>query len=143
MIQSKLTKTLHLNLIKYWFEYILKGVGITTKDFKRVEYREITPYWCSKLLTFNGEHYKREWWLNEFFEIDGHKSKISEIIENLQLFTEFKKYKNITFSNGYAKSRPQFIIELNNIEIGVGKKRWGAEKDKQYFCLNLGNVINN
>ena len=44
----------------------------------------------------------------------------------------------IVFSNGYAKNRPQFEIELLNIEIGIGILEWGAEPHKKYFILKLG-----
>jgi hypothetical protein len=50
--------------------------------------------------------------------------------------------QTITFSNGYAKDRDQFVIELKYIAIRGGLKEWGAEKGKVYFCLHLGNIIN-
>jgi len=49
--------------------------------------------------------------------------------------------KTITFSNGYAKDRDQFVIELKYITIRTGIIEWGAEKGKVYFCLHLGNII--
>jgi len=40
-------KTLHLNLYRKYFDAILKGD-------KKIEYREITPYWSKRL---EGRHY--------------------------------------------------------------------------------------
>ena len=39
--------TLHLNLIRHWFDMVYAGI-------KEEEYREITPYWCSRFLLHNG-----------------------------------------------------------------------------------------
>jgi len=39
---------LHLTLMKKWFDQILTGI-------KRVEYREIKPYWTTRLLDKNGK----------------------------------------------------------------------------------------
>lgn len=38
--------TLHLNLIKQYFDLHLNG--------KNEEYREVTPYWIKRLMLFNG-----------------------------------------------------------------------------------------
>ena len=48
--------------------------------------------------------------------------------------------ETITFSNGYKKDRPQFVIELLYISIRTGLIDWGAEKGKLYFVLHLGDV---
>ena len=53
-----------------------------------------------------------------------------------------KKYKYITFRNGYARNAPQFTIELKSITPSTGKPEWGAEEGKTYFVLLLGNIIN-
>ena len=55
---------------------------------------------------------------------------------------EFKKFNTITFSNGFAKDRDQFQIQLKGIEIGEGKPEWGATPGVKYFVLKLGKVIN-
>lgn len=52
-------------------------------------------------------------------------------------------YDAILFKNGYSKNAPRFTIELKGIRIGTGKSEWGAEKDKKYFVLELGEIINN
>jgi len=49
--------------------------------------------------------------------------------------------KTITFSNGYSKDRPQFIIEIIDIRIGKGKVKWGADQDDIYIIIYLGKII--
>lgn len=44
-------KVLHLNLMKNWFDQILKGT-------KKIEYREIKSYWTKRLFSQNGEAIK-------------------------------------------------------------------------------------
>ena len=47
----------------------------------------------------------------------------------------------ITFSNGYAKDRPQFVIKIKEIEKNTGKTFWGAELGKRYYVFHLGEII--
>jgi len=53
----------------------------------------------------------------------------------------FKKFDTITFSNGYAKDRPQFEIELKGIKIKKEKCRWGIVPGEAYFILKLGEIL--
>lgn len=48
----------------------------------------------------------------------------------------------ITFSNGYAKNRPQIVVELLYISIRPGLVEWGAVKGENYFVLHLGKILN-
>ncbi len=50
-------------------------------------------------------------------------------------------FTTITFSNGYAKDRPQLVIAIESITTGQGKREWGAEKGKEYIIIKLGNII--
>ncbi len=47
----------------------------------------------------------------------------------------------ICFSNGYRKDRRQMLIKCKGLHVGYGKSEWGAEPDKQYFILSLGEKI--
>ena len=107
-------KTLHLNLKKKWFDMILSGEKIQ-------EYREIKDYWILRLFINYREYFTVQ--KNNGIQTSPH-------------------HQTITFSNGYSKNRPQFEIELDSIEIGKGYESWGAEKDKDYFILNLGDMVN-
>lgn len=50
-------------------------------------------------------------------------------------------YKTITFSNGYSKTRPQFVIEIKEILCGFGNPDFGAPKDKKVFIIKLGDIV--
>ncbi len=52
-----------------------------------------------------------------------------------------KNVQTVTFSNGYAKTRRQMVVELQYIAIRQGIAEWGAVKGKVYFVLHLGRVI--
>ena len=121
-------KTLHLNLKRKWFDMILSGE-------KKEEYREIKKHWISQLFikNKNSTHFT----VIEFLPMD--TFDISYFQNHFSL--KLKSLDTITFSNGYKKDRPQFEIELKNIKIDSGKTEWGAEPNKKYFVLELGNII--
>ena len=104
---------------------------------KTEEYREIKNHWCDQLLNI------------KMRGCEGEKMRDSELystithnLDILQLESNgFKHFDTITFSNGYAKDRPQFEIEFKGIKIGEGNPDWGAEPGKKYFVLKLGNII--
>lgn len=105
-------KTLHLNVKKEWFFMILD-------EIKKEEYRSLKPYYFKKLF--------------KNFKEDGCIDPVD--------FEEFQDYDTITFSNGFAKTRPQFVIEFNSISIGAGLKEWGAKEDEYCFCIGLGEIL--
>lgn len=51
------------------------------------------------------------------------------------------KFKTITFSNGYSKNRRQMVVELKSIDVGYGKRNWGAPVNKMVYRLHLGKII--
>lgn len=108
---------LHLNLKKKWFDMILSGE-------KKEEYREMSAYW------------KR--FFSGMFYINSTERLATVTIKDIKYLP-----KNITicFSNGYAKNRRQFFIELESIHIRKGRPEWGAEPGKYYFVLSLGKKI--
>ena len=131
-------KTLHLNLIRCWFDMVRNSE-------KLEEYREISIYWCSNFLLFEGKHQNRKWWQDTLNRAQLNTAlERPEIIEKLikEGTVTFKSFDKITFSNGYSKMRDQFDIELKNIEIKEGKKDWGATDGKKYFTISLGDVLN-
>lgn len=52
-----------------------------------------------------------------------------------------KHFDYIHFTNGYGKDKDSFVIECDGISIWKGKECWGAEKDKFYFVISLGDII--
>jgi hypothetical protein len=106
--------TLRLSLKKNWFE--MTKAGIKTED-----YREITPYWKSRL-TDQKANWARpiERWVIKKFEIN-------------------------TITLGYPKSTDTEKIlhfEHAGIEIRTGNPDWGAEPGKLYFVIKHGKRIN-
>ncbi len=133
-------KTLHLNLKKEWFNLIVLGI-------KKEEYREIKEHWVSQFLTptikkeLYGSRYDS---VRSIFNVlTGYNGKRYLAVEHgiNESYFNFNKFDTVTFSNGYAKERPQFEIEFKGFEIKEGKKEWGAEIGRKYFVLKLGEII--
>lgn len=95
---------------------------------KKEEYRVIKPHWCQILL-------------NRPFSFMSETPK--DVLKDLDACPRgvFKDFDTVTFSNGYAKNRPQFVIELKSIEVGQGYPHLGAIYRKTYFILKLGKII--
>jgi hypothetical protein len=125
-------KTLHLTLNKKWFDMILSGL-------KTEEYREIKKYWVKRFVL-------------DVFKVlncDSNTIQFENLLKTkglqkalIYIGAEMSSYETITFSNGYAKNKPQFEIEFKGFEIGRGKQEWGAENKEKYFILKLGEIIN-
>jgi len=78
---------------------------------KKEEYRELKGYWGSRLCN------NPKQWLDGFLDFD-----------------------YIHFSNGY--NRPKTInVKCEGIDFGFGSAEWGAEPDKEYFVIKLGEII--
>lgn len=88
-----------------------KWFDLISEEIKKEEYREIKHFWKKRL-------------------------KVS-----LEEGSEFKKFDRILFKNGYAKDAPTILIDLKGIEVGTGKKEWGAEEGTEYFVLKLGEIL--
>lgn len=103
-------KILDLVLKNEWFDLIKKGE-------KREEYREIKPYWISRLCQTKG---KCEW---------NGKCLLSDVCkENGAINTP---YTHIKFRRGYTKEH--LIFKIENISIGKGKKELGAPEDNVFI----------
>ncbi len=137
------TKELRLPLTRQWFEMTKSGV-------KKEDYREITPYWCARLLLTDGFSLKRKAWEKFLLKLgfdDFIKFIKGEL--NVALFRngkfEFEHFDKNTMTLGYPKSTAtERIIKLEHkgIEIGCGKPEWGAEPDKLYFVIKHGRTFN-
>ncbi len=106
-----------LPIKKKWFGMILSGE-------KKEEYREIKPYWTTRIMNDVGCKKKDDYSMLVFKDV-------------------VKVYKtipiNAMFRNGYSKSSPSFIAKCT-LSVGTGKEEWGAEKDKQYFILTIHEI---
>jgi hypothetical protein len=115
-------KILHLTLKKQWFDMIASGE-------KKEEYREIKPYWVSRLVqSFFPEKEERDYtfyWKGMLFSMD-----------------EPVAYDVIEFRNGYSKDAPKMIVECKGIENGYSKIKWSGEH-KPCFIIKLGEILPN
>ena len=96
-----------LPIKKKWFDMIKSGE-------KKEEYREIKPYYNSRL---------------------GVRLIIQELING----SNAKFISNIMFRNGYGKDRPTILCKCE-ISKGYGKQEWGSELNKEYYILKILSV---
>ena len=123
------SRELRLSLKTKWFE--MTKAGIKTED-----YREINPYWCSRLL---GDAYGQ--YTQDFWKDMGAQYAINCF--NCGDFTA-RIYDINTMTLGYPKSTDtERIIKFKHagIEIRTGNPEWGAEPNKLYFVIKHGERI--
>lgn len=132
-MKIKENKVLHLTLKKKWFDMILSGE-------KKEEYREIKKYWFKRLvyqpeLVFKyctGYDLEEDLFLNE---------GLDHIARNKVSMVGFMPFYAICFRHGYAKDAREILVKCKGIQIGFGMLTWGAEKDTNYFIIQLGEII--
>ena len=128
---EKLTKTkgkylsdakknvLTINVSKQWLDMIVAGE-------KTEEYREIKPYWASRLVNQQAESGEVL-----FDEFSGYCLVIGKL--------EYKPYTHVLFINGYRKDSPRIQKEIESITIGKPKKGLCPDKwiDKEFFVIKF------
>ena len=95
-----------LPIKKKWFDMIVSGE-------KKEEYREIKPYWTSRL-----KHHLK-----------------STIIDGFKLY----RTGYVIFRNGYSNSSPAIKCHIL-CHIGFGKEKRGAKKNQLYYVLEISSV---
>lgn len=93
---------------------------------KKEEYREIKPYWKSRIY-----------------------NACCKTIENqsfAQNLTELILYDNevtidVLFKNGYGKNAPKMKCKCIFDGKGYGKQEWGAEQGKMYYVIRILQVL--
>jgi len=130
-------KNLQLSLKTKWFELTKAGI-------KKEDYREINPYWCARLLSWNGSRKSSKIWVDilaDFIGLSNEQAILKYINDG---GVQFIKFDQNTMTLGYPKSTDVSRIlklEHKGIEIGHGKEEWGAEPSKLYFIIKHGEVI--
>lgn len=122
-------KVLYLPLKTKWYRMIESGE-------KPEEYREITPYWCKRLLL-------QENMFGEYKPINI-DSCYTVIVDNLkQRFFSGDiipvDYDEIMFSLGYPASEDStrhILKDITEITIGMGNPKWGAP-DHDVFIIKF------
>ena len=112
-------KVLTLNVSKQWFNMIVA-------DEKTEEYREIKPYWASRLVNQQAESGEVL-----FDEFGGYCRVIGKL--------EYKPYTHVLFINGYRKDSPRIQKEIESIAIGKPKKGLCPDKwlGKEFFVIKF------
>ena len=112
-------KVLTITVSKQWLDMIVAGE-------KTEEYREIKPYWASRLVNQQAESGEVL-----FDEFGGYCLVIGKL--------EYKTYTHILFINGYRKDSPRIEKEIESITIGNPKKGLCPDKwlDKEFFVIKF------
>lgn len=50
-------------------------------------------------------------------------------------------FTHVQFRNGYHRDAPVMLVKITSINIKTGLQEWGAEPQKKYFTIELGQVI--
>lgn len=101
---------------------------------KKEEYREIKPYWIARFV--NGLEKPRQWEIDEGFAFEWPVG--SGLLHSMESAEHFDI---VEFRNGYGKTVSSVRLEIIDIVQGYGKEAWGAEFQKPYFVIKLGNII--
>lgn len=128
---------LRLPLIRKWFD-------MTEPEIKTEDYRNITPYWCRRLLELD-EETEHLVWLELVEDLGNPNRKHEDVYQCLSFFgARFKKFQNNIMTLGYPKSGDPDrtkVFEHAGIEIRTGNPDWGAEPNKLYFVIKHGKRI--
>lgn len=114
----EINRNITFALKKEWFELIKSGE-------KKEEYREITPYWCNRLLDVKS--------LNMM--IEDCSAGMIELMVNKSYF-HMNYFSQVTFTLGYPKkddTSRRMTFQNPHIRIGEGKTEWGAKAGRKYF----------
>ena len=103
---------LHLTLTYQWYDMIEAGI-------KTEEYREIKPYWATRLI------YPHE---SEDGNFEPH-------------FVDFIQFDQIIFHRGYSKGHKTMSFQHLGTEIDVPKTEWSGNMQGDHFILKLGERI--
>jgi len=137
---------LQLSLKTKWFE--MTKSGIKTED-----YREITPYWASRLFNKKDKGINK-WYWEGFLSRSGidrsrhfryYAFRNQEQIENTIKSHGLKEFTYNIMTLGYPeKTDTERILKIEHkgIEIRTGNPEWGAEPNKLYFVIKHGAIKN-
>jgi hypothetical protein len=120
-------KNLQLSLKTEWFEMTKSGV-------KKEDYRELTPFWYSRLCLDRGKSRSQLYWKQYFdyaFAFDDEPC-------------EFKEFTCNIMTLGYPKAGDTSRIlklEHKGIEIRTGNPLLGAVEGKLYFVIKHGEIV--
>ena len=109
---------LTLPIKKQWFDMILNGT-------KKEEYREIKPYYDSRLLTLFGA-----------IMVDGELLQGKAVPEEIRR----EEVQPVIFRNGYGRNCPEFLANCT-LAVKEGRPDWGAEPGVKYYTLQIQEIV--
>lgn len=104
-----------LPIKKKWFDMIKSGE-------KKEEYREIKPYYNSRLKGY----------LPDFCGLKVFRCEYGIGFISIE--------DEIVFRNGYRKDSPSIKCKIK-VRKGYGKPEWGAEPGKEYYILEILDIL--
>ena len=124
----RVNKTLHLVLKRKWWDMIASRE-------KKEEYRDANHYWAIRLLDKQYRWYSQNIdYPNDFIDWLCFRLTNNDIA--------FRSYENVCFHLGYTNKTMTFKITSMNVMYGeVCRQDWGAEPNKHYFVIKLGERI--
>ena len=120
-------KVLNLTISKEWFDMIVSCE-------KTEEYREIKPYWVSRLFQNNSNIVDVQYLASS---LAGRTDLLKGYIDAHRI--ALKPYTHVLFINGYRKNSQRIEKEIESITIGKPKKGLCPEKwlDKEFFVIKF------
>lgn len=125
-------KTLDLVLKRKWYDMIASGE-------KTEEYREIKPYWITRLLCEHSIYLPDKEYKIGRLRANFFASSLNALKYQLERQdVKFRNFDKVTFHLGYAKDRPSMTFAIKEIVVDEGKEEWGALPGETYFVIKLG-----
>lgn len=121
-------KPLQLTLKKKWYDMILSGE-------KTEEYRDLKPYWATRLLYKIPVPWGGFMWAWKDVLAGDYSFKNWE--NAMGGAPAFREFEHAQFTNGYRSDSRRMLREIESISIGEGRPEWGAEEGKKYFVIKL------
>lgn len=125
---------------------------MTKAGIKTEDYREITPYWLKRLMSYSsssGLTLTNKEWEEACSDIKSACQASYDYTEEIEYhldnwYLKYKNFKENIMTLGYpAHHEKEKILKLEHkgIEIRTGNPEWGAEPNKLYFVILHGKIV--
>ena len=106
-----------------WFDMILSGE-------KLEEYRELKPYWATRLSLLPYDWCK---------DIDVFKEQF--VPSDTMFEQQLRHFNTITFRHGYSKTARTMVVECKGISFGLCRPEWSGNMQGEHFVISLGKIL--
>ncbi len=104
-----------LPIKRKWFDMILSGK-------KKEEYREIKPYWTTRIIH----------WM-------GFPNAETESVKDLLRLHVTDRRRSVILRNGYGRDAPEVEV-ICKLSIGTGREEWGADPKTEYYRFHIEDI---